>query len=158
MVLWTTKSKLTKACVLATRLSVPCLIAAALTTHAATVRVAALLERTMTTDGERFGGCMVALDRDLADAGLNCPGRWVTFSCTGEMSTKDRGTAMFASAQTAFLHGLQVYVHVTDEKKQNGHCYASRIDVRKPAMRSSTADQKRNSRRIPVVGSRGQVQ
>lgn len=140
---------------LAARIGFACLLTVAFSAHAATERIAATIERTMTTDGERFGGCMVALSRELADFGLNCPGRWVTFSCTGVHSPKDHASAMFVSAQSAFLNDLAVYVHVTDEKKHNGHCYANRIDVRKAPTRSSGVSQGGTSRRIPTISATG---
>ena len=36
---------------------------------------------------------------------------------------------MFDSALVAFVTNRKVYVWVTDEKKHNGACYVSRIDI-----------------------------
>ena len=97
---------------------------------AAIERIEAKAIRTLTTGDGRFGGCMVQLDESLSDAGLNCT-NWVTFSCTGEHTSKDEGFRMFESAQMAFALDKTIVLEVTDEKKHNGHCYARRVDVKK---------------------------
>ena len=87
------------------------------------------IERTLVSDEGRFGGCMVRLNKELADFGLNCPSSWVSFSCSGEFTTKDVAHRMFDSAQMAFALGYRVTVLVDDTKLHNGYCYANRIDV-----------------------------
>jgi hypothetical protein len=96
---------------------------------AATVYVHGNVVRTLIADQDRWGGCMIWLDQVLADHGLNCPGRWVSFSCTGTFTTKDIAYRMFDSAQMAYALGKEVVVQVDDTKKHNGYCYAGRIDV-----------------------------
>ena len=102
---------------------------AALATSAATERIETYAKRTLTTDDGRFGGCMVQIDQRVADSGLDCPGSWVTFSCSGVHTSPDEGFRMFESAQMAFALNRPLMVEVTDEKKHNGHCYGRRIDV-----------------------------
>lgn len=97
--------------------------------HGATARIEALVVRTLTTDDGRLGGCMVRLDRRIDEFGLDCPGRWVTFSCSGVHTTPAEAVRMFESAQLAFTQQRTAMVQVTDEKKHNGHCYATRVDV-----------------------------
>ena len=100
--------------------------------HAVIATIEAKAIRTLTTGDGRFGGCMVQLDESLSDSGLNCPSsNWVTFSCTGEHTSKDEGFRMFESAQMAFALDKTIVLEVTDEKKHNGHCYARRVDVKK---------------------------
>ena len=101
----------------------------ALPGQATTVAVTANVVRTLVADQDRFGGCMAKLDQVLANSGLDCPGTWVSFSCSGTFTPKDIAYRMFDSAQMAFALGKLVSVQVDDTKKHNGHCYARRIDV-----------------------------
>ena len=95
----------------------------------ATVGVTGKIVRTLTTDSDRWGGCMVALDTALDGEGLNCPGNWVTFSCGGVHASKEDAARMFESAQMAFFADKTVRIEVTDQKKHNGHCFGRRVDV-----------------------------
>jgi len=104
-------------------------VVSALSVQAATRFVNGNVVRTLVADQERFGGCMAKLDRALSDYFLDCPGSWVSFSCSGVFTTKDIAYRMFDSAQMAFALGRSVNVQVDDTKKHNGHCYAQRIDV-----------------------------
>lgn len=97
----------------------------------AKARVEAMVVRTLTTDDGRLGGCMVRLDQALSDFGLDCPGSWVTFSCRGIHTSVAEAVRMFESAQLAFTLEHTAMVEVTDEKKHNGHCYGTRVDVLK---------------------------
>ena len=97
--------------------------------QASTATVEAEVRRTLTVADESFGGCMVALSVSPSDMGLNCASRWVTFSCTGTYTSKSSALRMYDSAQLAFVTGRTVRVWVDDTKKENGHCFASRIDV-----------------------------
>ena len=98
--------------------------------HADTALVgSATVERARITDGGEFGGCMVRLDKPLADFGLNCPSRWVTFGCSGAFASREVAYRMFDLAQMAFSLGFRVSVFVDDARKLDGYCYASRIDV-----------------------------
>lgn len=98
--------------------------------RADTLMIEAEVKRTLTTANGDWGGCMVALSVSPADEGLNCPSAgWVTFSCTGEHTTKSKAMLMFDSAMLAFAMGRKVRVWVDDTKKHNGYCFVSRIDV-----------------------------
>ena len=98
-------------------------------TQATPVSIEARITRTLAA-AEAFGGCMAALDVSPSDSGLNCPvGKWVTFSCTGEHTSKADALRMFDSAQLAFITGRRVRVWVDDTRKHNSHCFVSRIDV-----------------------------
>ena len=105
------------------------MLIAATPLHGGTERIEALVVRTLTTDDGRLGGCMVRLDKRLNEAGLDCPGSWVTLSCSGVHTTATEAVRMFASAQLAFSQQLTAMFEVTDEKKHSGHCYATRVDV-----------------------------
>lgn len=96
---------------------------------AATVYVQGNVERTLIADQDRWGGCMIWIDQVLSDQGLNCPGQWVSFSCTGTFTTKDVAYRMFDSAQMAYALGKKIFIEVDDTKKHNGYCCANRVDV-----------------------------
>lgn len=91
----------------------------------------ARIMRTLATSDESFGGCMVYLNVSLAEeTGLDCPDRWVTFSCSGEHADRSGSSRMFDSAQMAFVTGWEAQLWVDDARKnEKGHCFASRIDV-----------------------------
>ena len=77
---------------------------------------------------ELFGGCMAYLSKK--NTSLDCS-QWITFDCTGELdgNTKSDGNRKFNSAQLALVTGNKVKVQVTDSKKINGQCFATRVDV-----------------------------
>lgn len=97
--------------------------------YAATVYIQANVVRTLVADQDRWGGCMILIDHNLSEDGLDCPSRWVSFSCNGTFTTKDVAYRMFDSAQMAAALGKEVLIEVNDTKKHNGYCYGSRIDV-----------------------------
>ena len=99
------------------------------TSDAVVKRVTANVERTLVAGDGRFGGCMVKTQVKFQQEGLNCPAKWVTFSCTGDFTSKDVAYRMFDSALMAFALGNQVSIEVDDSKKHNGFCYVRRIDV-----------------------------
>ena len=97
--------------------------------HASTVWVEGNVEQVAATGDGRFGGCMAELDVELADAGLACPGRWVTFGCAGEYAETRAAGAVFESLRAAVVAGRSVGMRVTDEKQDGGYCHASRIKI-----------------------------
>ena len=97
--------------------------------QAATASFQATIERTLVADADRWGGCMARVNVTLADLGVDCYSRWVTFSCSGVHTTKDVAYRMFDSAQMALALEKRVQLYVTDQKKHNGYCFANRIDV-----------------------------
>ncbi len=99
------------------------------TNYAAAANIAASVVRTLVADQNRWGGCMILTDQDFSSYGLDCPSRWVTFSCNGTFTSKDVAYRMFDSAQMAYALGKRVLIEVDDSKKHNGHCYGSRVDV-----------------------------
>ena len=97
---------------------------------ALTQSVVTTVKRTMVTSDGNYGGCMAQLAGSLPSE-LDCPADpWVTFSCSGEHNvTKADAMRMLDSAQLAFATGRQVRVFVDDQRKMNGFCLATRIDV-----------------------------
>jgi hypothetical protein len=91
----------------------------------------ATITRTLIQDGS-FGGCMIQLDQNIADAGLNCPAaNWVSLDCDGAFGSIGGSQRIFDSAQMAFALEKKVSVRVDDSKKHNGYCVAVRFDVPK---------------------------
>ena len=98
--------------------------------QATTMEIKATINRTLTATDDQFGGCMVQLSVAPTDEGLSCGNdKWVTFSCSGEHTSKSSALRMFDSAQMAFVMGRSVRVTVDDEKKHGNRCFVSRIDV-----------------------------
>lgn len=93
--------------------------------------LAAKVNRTLVTGNTTFGGCMAMLDKAIntASNAPNCPGNWVSFSCTGPFTSKDMAFHLLDQAQLGLALNKQVTVVVDDTKKHNGICYAYRIDV-----------------------------
>lgn len=86
--------------------------------------------RTMHTGDDNFGSCMAHLERPIADAGVDCRSYWVSFSCTGDFTTKDNAYRMYDMAQMAQALQRQAVLTVNDAKKHNGYCVAEAIVVR----------------------------
>ena len=97
--------------------------------HAATASIEGNVVQVLATGDGRFGGCMAALDVAPADSGLDCAGRWVTFSCTGEHAAKEDAHRMFESLRAAVVADKSVEMWVTDAKKHGEYCHASRIKI-----------------------------
>lgn len=89
------------------------------------------ITRTLTATGGLWGGCMAQLEFSLSSEGLDCAGRWVTFSCAGEdaHASKEAASRLFDAALLAFALDRQVQVTVDDAKKQTGYCYASKVEL-----------------------------
>ena len=99
------------------------------TVHATTKFVTGKVVRTTVADGGRWGGCMAMLNIGISTKLPLCPGKWVTFSCSGVFTSKDIAYRMLDSAQMAKALNKSVKIQVDDTKKHNGFCYGSRIDV-----------------------------
>ena len=98
--------------------------------QAAEARMSAGVVRTLASEDGRYGGCMAQLSESVAEAtGLDCPGRWVAFSCSGEHASKAEARRLFDSAQLAFVAGRRAVVWVDDGRRHGGYCFAPRIDV-----------------------------
>ena len=93
------------------------------------VKVKGSVTKTMVADEGRWGGCMALLDQELADYGLNCPGSWVTFSCSGVYTEKTEAYRMFDQAQMALARKRKIQVYVDDTKKHNDYCFANQVRV-----------------------------
>lgn len=95
--------------------------------HGATLTVQnATVTRTLITSDTSLGGCMAALSLPV---GTGCTSNWVTFSCSGNFTDKDRAYRMLDMAQMAYSLGKHVTVYVDTAKLHNGYCFANRIDV-----------------------------
>lgn len=87
--------------------------------------------KVLVADEGRWGGCMALLDTNIASSGLDCPSRWLSFSCSGDFTSKDVASKMFDVAQMALALDRRVEIYADDHLKHNGYCYANRIDVMK---------------------------
>ena len=86
----------------------------------------------LNSNSSGWGGCMVKTDKSVRqETGLDCNSSWVTFSCTGTYGPKDQAYKMYDSAQMAMVMDYNITFHLDDEKKHNGFCLATRIDIKK---------------------------
>ena len=98
--------------------------------QAAQARMTSNIVRTLASEDASFGGCMAELRDSVTEAtGLDCEGKWVTFSCAGEHTSKAAARRLYDSAQLAFVTGRRVALTLDDERKHNSYCFVSRIDV-----------------------------
>lgn len=97
---------------------------------ARTESVDANVIRVLVSDEERWGGCMILINKSITDQGLDCglyP--WVSFSCSGDFNTKQAAGNMLDSAKMALALDMKLRLEITDTQKHNGACVAKRVDV-----------------------------
>lgn len=104
------------------------LASCAMPTLANTAYLKGNIQRTLVQEG-KYGGCMIMLDKNIADAGLNCPSNLVSLDCDGAYGSKASAQRAFDSAQMAFALDREVSVQVDDSKKHNNYCVGIRVDV-----------------------------
>jgi hypothetical protein len=90
------------------------------------------IEKTVLTK-DSFGNCLVLINRDISQLGLNCPvnnGKsYLSFDCEGNFIAKDISSKMFEAAQMAMVLEKNVQIQIDDSLKINGICVAIRIDL-----------------------------
>lgn len=86
---------------------------------------------TVLIDDALFGGCMIKLSQDINDRLPACAEDWVTLDCLAAFpeSTKSGAQTKLSLAQLAFVANKQIYVAVTDTRKANGYCFATRLEI-----------------------------
>ena len=98
--------------------------------QAAQARMTSKIVRTLASEDASYGGCMAELRDSVMEAtGLDCEGKWVTFSCVGEHTSKATARRLYDSAQLAFVTGRRTTLILDDERKHDSYCFVSRIDV-----------------------------
>ena len=109
---------------------VPILLAQPSDVKAVTGGLTATVSKVM-VNATAYGGCMALLSKTISSASpaVNCPGNWISFSCTGTYASKDLAFFMLDQAQLALSLNKNVTVYVDDTKKHNGYCFANRIEV-----------------------------
>lgn len=100
---------------------------------AATSYVETRVDKLLIGEPTLFGGCMAQMENRIDSTGLNCPGKWVSFSCSGDFHTKDLAYKLYDAAQMSLALGNLMRVYVDDTKKHNGYCVAFRIEALPPA-------------------------
>lgn len=91
--------------------------------------ISARVDSVLFSADDRWGGCMALLSEDPQTVRPSCASGWVTFSCTGDFTDRVRAYRMADQAQLALATGNRVFVMIDENKKHNGYCFASRIDV-----------------------------
>ena len=84
-----------------------------------------------------YGVCMAKLTKKINTATNtpNCPGQWVTFSCDGAFNSKDIAYHKLDIAQKSEVTQDNIQVYVTDTKKKNGICFATRVDSKRAVIK-----------------------
>ena len=116
------------------RLRVACavvLLSVAAQASAATGNVTAYVNRVLIGGDATYGGCMALLSVSPQSVLGSCGPSWVSFSCSGAFTDPVRGYRMLDQAQLALATGKRVQAFFQDDKKHNGYCFASRIDVQR---------------------------
>ena len=82
-------------------------------------------------DDTDFGGCMAELSPGPQTILGDCGGDWVTFDCLGGFpeGTKANASQKFSQAQLALVMSNKVRVYISNDRKANGFCFATRIDI-----------------------------
>ena len=75
-------------------------------------------------DKSAYGGCMIAIQG--YDSPPGCRSKWVSMDCNGSFHDKSAARLMLESAQMAYALGKDFSVMVSDEKKHDGWCVATR--------------------------------
>ena len=106
------------------------LIAASSGALAATATITTSVDRIVLHDTD-FGGCMVKVSANITGPLPACSGGWVTLDCLAAFpdSTRSMAQNKLTTAQLAFATGKNVILYVTDKRKANGFCYATRVDI-----------------------------
>jgi len=84
-----------------------------------------------------FGVCMAKLNKKINTATNSpaCPGQWVTFSCDGAYNSKDIAYHKLDIAQKSEVTQDSIEVYITDTKKKNGICFATRVDSKRAVIK-----------------------
>jgi hypothetical protein len=88
----------------------------------------ATVERVL-NQSDAYGGCMLFVDKAIADSILNCPSRWVSLSCDGTFNDRDVAARMYDTGIMAIALDMKLNIFVDDTKKHNSYCVAKRVDL-----------------------------
>jgi len=71
-----------------------------------------------------YGGCLVKLNKNTNESGVNCHSEWVSFSCNGVYNAKDVAYRMLDVAQASMLMGNFAWAKVESAEKVGTYCTA----------------------------------
>jgi hypothetical protein len=78
-----------------------------------------------------YGGCMLLLNKSIADSGLDCPAsNWVALSCDGTFNNRDVAARMYDVGMMSIALDKKLSVQVDDSKKHAGFCVVKRMDMK----------------------------
>lgn len=82
-------------------------------------------------DDVYYGGCMIQVSESISSKLPACNEGWVSLDCRSAFpeTTKSIAAHKLSQAQLALVADKTVYLEVTDTRKANGYCLATRIDV-----------------------------
>ena len=97
--------------------------------HAATALVTTEVDRVL-IDDTNYAGCLVYVTAKLSDTLANCPGKYLTLDCSGELGTsKSLSSAKLTAAYLALVTSKRVIITIDDSRKANNYCLAKYFEV-----------------------------
>ena len=90
----------------------------------------------LTTDAERYAGCMIKISPGPETVFPNCGTAFVSLGCDGSadpLISKSSAAQLYTTAQIGYVTDKPLYLRINDENvgtTPRGYCYADRVDVR----------------------------
>ena len=94
------------------------------------VRLDATTIQAVVIDSDKFGGCMAAVDIDIASTAPGCNDGYVTFDCKGDFQDPSIGNRFLEMAQVAYVTGKAMRFSIDTNLQHNGFCLATRADLK----------------------------
>lgn len=77
-------------------------------------------------DDARFGNCMVYAK---VTPTIDCPSNYFSMDCSGDFSSKEVTRRLWDAAQLAYALESRIVLYANDQRKHNGYCVVTRVDV-----------------------------
>ena len=90
----------------------------------------------LTTDADRYAGCMIKIDPGPETVFPNCAAAFVSLGCDGSaepLISKSSAAQLYTTAQIGYVTDKALYLRINDETvgtTARGYCFADRVDVR----------------------------
>ena len=95
--------------------------------HATQATLTTTVLRTLVSDEDVYGGCAMVVQANVAGKLPNCT-KWLTFDCSGTVSTKEIAYRKLTQAQLAMSLGSNVVITIVDTHKPGGLCHSKTVD------------------------------
>ena len=87
-----------------------------------------VVERTLTTGDEKFGGCLVSLAESFEGA-TGCKDPFLSADCAGVFGTKSAGARRMDQLTLAAVTGRVARVQINNGKRVNGWCTIDAVQI-----------------------------